>query len=131
VSFQTRQGIPLKPDYAAAQRATRDAALTSLTRAADAPAPRIDEAERARRAEYVRETKAALDKGETFEQRSLRREKMADEWARWFRKKMDAGSVADPVVVLPDACARLEQLAEDRIAAAVRDLKATLRKAIS
>lgn len=119
VSFQIRQGIPLKPDYAAAQRAVC------------APAQRIDEAERARRAEYVRDTKAALDKGETFEQRSLRREKMADEWARWFRQKMDAGSVADPVVLLPDACARLEQLAEDRIAAAVRDLKATLRKALS
>jgi hypothetical protein len=44
---------------------------------------------------------------------------------------MDASRCADPVELLPDAFARLEQLAEDRIAASVKEFKDVLRKAIS
>jgi hypothetical protein len=90
----------------------------------------IDEAERARRREIVRDMKGAVAQRQTFETHAQQREAKADDWARWFRHKMDACGVADPIVLLPDALARLEQLAEDRVAAAVRDLKAALKGAL-
>jgi hypothetical protein len=126
VSFQTRHGIPLRPDYAAAQRATRDAALMSPTRAACAPAQRIDEAERARRREFVDDSMGAVLANETFEQRTKRREKVADDWAQWFRRKMSEGGYRDPVQSLPDAFARLEFMMQDKINSAVADLKKSL-----
>src|SRR5262249_39556843 len=90
-----------------------------------------DEAERARRAEIVRDMKGAAAQRETFEVHAKKREEKADDWARWFRQKMDEGGIADPTVLLPDAFARLEQLVEDRIAAAIRDLKGSLKKALT
>jgi hypothetical protein len=90
-----------------------------------------DDAERARRTEIIRDTKAALAHGETFEGRAKRREEKADDWSRWFRHRMDAGDIADPVQLLPDAFARLELLAEDRVVAAMKGLKAEFRKAVS
>jgi hypothetical protein len=87
-------------------------------------------AERARRTEYVRETKTALQNNETIDQRTRKREGKADEWSRWFRQKMDSTGCADPAEILPDALARLEQLAEDHAAAAVREIKAALTKAL-
>jgi len=122
VSFQIRQGIPLKPDYAAAQRAT--------TRAAYAPAQRIDEAERARRREYVRDSYGAVLANETFPQRTARREAEADAWSDWFRTKMTESGVTDPVALLPDAFARLEFMLQDKINVAVKDLKTALQGAL-
>src|SRR5262245_25991310 len=90
-----------------------------------------DPAERARRTEWARDMRGAVAHGESFEAHAKRREEKADDWARWFRQKMDAGGLADPTVLLPDAFARLEQLAEDRVAAAVKEFKGALRKAIS
>jgi hypothetical protein len=90
----------------------------------------LSEAERARRREWTHNARGAVAHGETFEAHAKRREEKADDWARWFRQKMDAGGVIDPVVLLPDAFARLEQLAEDRVAAAVRELKTTLKGAL-
>jgi hypothetical protein len=87
----------------------------------------MDEAERHRRAELVRDMKGAVAQHQTFEAHAQQREAKADEWARWFRQKMDAGGLADPVQLLPDACAQLEQLAEDRIAAALRELKTAIK----
>jgi hypothetical protein len=90
----------------------------------------IDEAERARRTEWMRDLRAATAQHESLESRTTRREQMADDWSRWFHHRMDATGLADPVQLLPDACARLQQQAEDRIAAAVEELKATLRGAL-
>jgi hypothetical protein len=86
--------------------------------------------ERARRTEYVRESKAALRRGETIEQRSKHREDKADEWARWLHQKMDESGCTDPVELLPDALARLEQSIDDCIAVAITEMKATLRGAL-
>jgi hypothetical protein len=81
----------------------------------------ISEAERDRRAEIIRDARAALQQGETLEQRTG--EQKADAWANWFRRKIDSSGCAGPVELLPDACARLEY---DRVAAAVAELKAAL-----
>jgi hypothetical protein len=90
----------------------------------------IDPAERARRAEMIRDWKGAVAHRETFEVHAKKREDKADSWAGWFRRKMDEGGITDPVVLLPDAFARLEQLAEDRIAAAMNEFKTVLRGAL-
>jgi hypothetical protein len=49
---------------------------------------------------------------------------------RWFHSRMDSSNVTDPVELLPDAFARLEQINEDHIQAAVHKLKATLAGAL-
>jgi hypothetical protein len=91
----------------------------------------LNEAERARRAEFVREASAAALNGELPEQRTQKREKKADAWSRWFRERMDHSGSTDPAELLPEAFARLEQLNEDAVAAAVREFKAALRKALA
>ena len=59
-----------------------------------------------------------------------RREDKADGWGRWIRTKMaDAGS-SDPLELLPEICARLDQLSEFRTAAAVQKLKKSLKDAL-
>jgi hypothetical protein len=90
----------------------------------------ISEAERARRAEIMRDTRAALQQGESLEKRTKKREEKADAWAHWFRRSMDNKRCTDPVELLPDACARLEQIVDDRVAAAVAELKAALKGAL-
>jgi hypothetical protein len=65
----------------------------------------ISNAERARRAEFVRDGRAACASGETFEKREQKREIKADAWSKWFRMKMDRGNLADPTELLPDAFA--------------------------
>jgi hypothetical protein len=44
---------------------------------------------------------------------------------------MDDGGLVDPLALLPDALARLEQLNEDRVAAAIREYKVRLKKALT
>jgi hypothetical protein len=68
------------------------------------------EAERARPAEFARDARAAAQKGETPEQRTKGGKEKADAWAHWFRRKIDDNGCANPVELLPDACARLEQI---------------------
>jgi hypothetical protein len=84
----------------------------------------------AERREYVKDSYGAVLQGETFEQRSQRREAEADEWSGWFRRRMDADGIADPVALLPDAFARLEFMMQDKINAAVKDLKEALQEAL-
>jgi hypothetical protein len=95
------------------------------------PMPDTDAAERTRRAEFVRETRAACQQRVSPEERTKKREEKADLWAAWFREKMDAGGCTDPVQLLPDALARLEQLSEDHAAAAIREIKALLQRALT
>jgi hypothetical protein len=90
----------------------------------------IDAAERIRRSEYARDSRAALARGETLEVRSKRREGYANEWAAWLRQRMDRVGCDDPTEVLPDALARLEQIVDDRVAVAINEIKATLRGAL-
>jgi hypothetical protein len=91
---------------------------------------RIDEAERARRTEMARDLRAACAQGETLEVRAKKREEKADEWARWFKQNMAAAGCTDPGQILPDALARLEQVTNDRIVAAVHELKSAMRGAL-
>jgi hypothetical protein len=55
---------------------------------------------------------------------------MADAWAAWFHQRMDSDG-GDPRRFLPDALGRLEQMIDDRVAAAVSEIKTTLRKALT
>jgi hypothetical protein len=86
------------------------------------------EHERQHRTEQVRDLREAVRQGETLEQRSARREQRADEWVRWFYQRMEPGG--DPVELLPDALASLEQMIDDRVAAAIREFKLALRNAV-
>jgi len=89
------------------------------------------ESERSRRREFVRDSKAAVQQGRTLEARTAAREAMADAWAKWLHERMDSTGCSDPVELLPDILARVEQLAEDRVAGAVVEIKTTLRKALT
>ena len=86
----------------------------------------ISESERLRRKELVIDSKAALAQHETFEARVQTREDLADIWAKWFRVKMNESGYTDPVRLLPDAFARLEQSSKDYAAAAVAELREQL-----
>jgi hypothetical protein len=90
----------------------------------------IDTAERIRRSEYARDSKAALARGESFEARSKRREGYANEWAAWLRQRMDASDCDDPVQIFPDALARVQQLAEDSAIAAINEFKTAMKGAL-
>jgi hypothetical protein len=84
----------------------------------------------AERREFIRESKAAIVSDQTLEERALKREGKADEWAQWLRRRMDAAGCSDPAELMPEICAQIEQAAEDCVAAAVRELKTTLLKAL-
>jgi len=90
----------------------------------------ISEQERFRRGEYARDSRAALAQNETLEQRLAKRETKADVWAQWLRQKMDSTNCSDPVELLPDALAKLEQLIDDRVTAAINEVKTALRGAL-
>jgi hypothetical protein len=92
--------------------------------------PAVSTAERVRRSEYVRDTKGALARGETFEVRSMHHEEFADRWAAWLRMRMHQTGCDDPSRVLPDAFARVEQLIDDRVAAALKEFKTNLKEVL-
>jgi hypothetical protein len=91
----------------------------------------ISAQERFRRSETVRDTRAALAQNQSVEARLKTRADKADAWTAWFRHKLDASQCRDPMELLPEALALLEQLADDRVTAAVNEIKATLRKALT
>jgi hypothetical protein len=82
--------------------------------------------ERIRRSELRRDNLAALARGVSLERRTEERERYASEWAAWLRQRMDSADVDDPVQILPDALARLQQLAEDSAVGAIKELKKAL-----
>jgi hypothetical protein len=59
----------------------------------------ISEAERNRRAEIIRDSRAALQQGKSLEERTRKREAKADAWTAWLRQRMDLDG-ADPVQLL-------------------------------
>ena len=88
----------------------------------------LSEAERNRRAGNHAQYAGGAAAGETVEGRTRKRDAMADAWAAWFRQRMNGG---DPTAFLPDALGRLEQMIDDRVAAAVSEIKTALRKALT
>jgi hypothetical protein len=94
------------------------------------PAEVLSTSERIRRSELRRDNLGALARGVSLERRTEERERYASEWAAWLRSKMDACDCDDPTAVLPDALARVQQLAEDSALAAIKDLKKALMGAL-
>jgi hypothetical protein len=92
--------------------------------------PVLSITERIRRVEYVRDSHAVARGHVTVGQRESERETKADVWANWLHAKMHESGSTNPAAVLPDALARLEQISEDQIAAAVRELKIALMGAL-
>jgi hypothetical protein len=88
-------------------------------------------AERARRTDYIRQSRALLRDNETVAARTARFEKQADSWSAWFRDRLDATGSDNPSDLLPEAFARLEQLNVDAINSAIAELKGTLKRALS
>jgi len=96
-----------------------------------AATPSLSPAERIRRFEYMRDSKAvAQARGQTIETRAKQREEFADRWAAWLRQRMDAADCDNPAEVLPDAMARLEQIIDDRVTAALNELKSAMKGAL-
>jgi hypothetical protein len=96
----------------------------------------IDAGEQVRRREFVRDMKAASAQGQELEEYRAKRDQAADEWAAWFHEAMDQYQANDPVEVLPQALALLQEraIAEARAAAkeaAQATVKAMLRRAIT
>jgi hypothetical protein len=96
----------------------------------------LTELERRRRAELNSDTREALRGGQSLEQFLEAREALADQWAQWFHVEMEKFGVTDPIEVVPNALARLEQrcVAEAREAAkaaAREELQRMLRRAIT
>jgi hypothetical protein len=94
------------------------------------------EIERTRRAELMRDTKAALKQGLSLDQYLVGRNQAVDEWTRWFHAEMDKCRATDPIEVLPQAlaCVQEHAIAEARrtAEAAARDVvMAILRRAIT
>ena len=90
----------------------------------------LSEFERFRRGEHARDSRAALAQNETLDQRLAKRNAKADDWAKWFHHEMTRTHRTDPVQLLPDALAKLEQMIDDRVTIAVKEIKSTLRKAL-
>jgi hypothetical protein len=95
----------------------------------------IDATEQVRRRELMRDMKAASAQGLEVDEYRLKRAQAVDEWAAWFHEAMDQCHATDPVEVLPQALALLQERANAaaRTAAktAARDeVKKMLRKAI-
>jgi hypothetical protein len=95
--------------------------------------PALDAADTERRAliSDMKETSRAALSGQSVAQREQARATKADEWASWWRREMEISNSINPAELLPEAFARLEQLAEDRALSAVRQLKSDLRKAFA
>jgi hypothetical protein len=96
----------------------------------------LTEIERMRRREMTRDTKAALKQGMSLDQYLIGRNQAVDEWTRWFHAEMDNHRATDPIEVLPQALARVQEhaIAEARrtAEAAARDVvKAIIRRAIT
>jgi hypothetical protein len=92
----------------------------------------MSDAERVRRSQLIDDSRGAVKQGRTIEQRASDREVFADKWLSWFQSRMQqSGGGIGPAELLPDAMAELETRCADNLAAAIRDLKAELRKALS
>jgi hypothetical protein len=89
----------------------------------------MDENDRQRRIEFIRNVKGALKQGVSSGQREVAREQKANAWVDWFHAHLDqlGGETAQH---LPDALAELEERISDEVAGALREFKAALVKAL-
>ena len=92
-----------------------------------------DTADNDRRARIrsVKEAGWATLSGQTVAQRDQIRNTRASAWSKWLRKEMEGHGCEDPAEVLPAALAHLQQIVDDTVIAAVRQLRSDLRKALA
>ena len=88
----------------------------------------MNESERLAAVQRMSDIRHALKQGTGVEQRAQAREKKADRWCDWFRRKMDQGH--DPLAVLPDMCAELEERITDEVRAGIKELKDEIAKGL-
>jgi hypothetical protein len=95
--------------------------------------PTLDAADNEQRARIssMKEAGRAALSGQTVAQRNRTRNARASEWSRWLRKEMEGHGCEDPAEVLPAALAHLQQIVDDTVIAAVRQLRSDLRKALT
>jgi hypothetical protein len=95
----------------------------------------ISEIERARRRQYAIDSRAALGLGVSLEQCLTARKAAIAHWTTLIRAQMQEYNVNDPVEILPELLARLEEHAvgEARAArmAAREEVRVLLRKVIT
>src|SRR5690242_17947633 len=91
------------------------------------PNATLSTAGRVRRAEYRRDNLGALAQNVSLAQRAKQRDEFISQWCAWIRQRMDAAECDDPTELLPDICARLEKICEDRIATAFKQFKTELK----
>jgi hypothetical protein len=95
----------------------------------------LTEAERVRRRELTRDSRAAIQLGLSLDQYRQQREAVISDWCEFLHAEMDRSHANDPIEVLPQALARLEEraISEARRAgeASAKEMVAKmLRKAI-
>jgi hypothetical protein len=68
----------------------------------------LTETERVRRQQYVNDVRLASQQGKSFEEYNAERDQLIDEWTSWLRAEMGKCKAEDPVMVMPQALAKLE-----------------------
>jgi hypothetical protein len=96
----------------------------------------ISEDERARRRHYVIDSRAAVGLGLSLEQCLTARKAVIANWTTLIRAQMQEHNVNDPVEILPELLARLEEHAVGEARAAARvaareEVRVLLRKVIA
>jgi hypothetical protein len=96
----------------------------------------LSEAERARRRQFVIDGKAASALGISMEAYHARHKAAIESWTTTIRARMDECGVDDPVEILPELLARLEEhaIGEARAAAKVaarEEVQRLLRKVVA
>jgi hypothetical protein len=96
----------------------------------------IDTNEQVRRREFIRDTRAASALDLEVDEYRVKRDQLIAEWANWFHATMDQCHAMDPVEVLPQAFARLQERADAAArhaakVAARAEVKAMLKRAIT
>ena len=90
----------------------------------------INEQERVRRQEHVREARAALGSNQTLAQRQAKRDAFAHCWAVWLRHRMDSTG-ASAIELLPDALGQIEMMIDDKVAVAIKEFKASIKEVLT
>jgi hypothetical protein len=96
----------------------------------------VDVNEQVRRRELVRDMRAASEQGQELDEYRAKRDQAIDEWAAWLHAEMDRCHANDPVEVLPQALALLQERANAAARTAAKtvaqaEVRKMLRKAIA
>jgi len=95
----------------------------------------VDVNEQVRRRELMRDMRAASQQGQELEEYRAKRDRTVEEWTAWLHAAMDRAGATDPVEVLPQALAQVQEraIAEARAAAKAtvqHEIRRMFRKAL-